>query len=236
MKKGGHLKKILIGFGALAVIGVIGSSLGNSGDKKVADNSVKSENSSTASETGVTGVNVQKENAYGDIHDFDYEISNDTIILKSYKGKDSILEIRPSYALDGMEYKTDISDFQVGIGNRKVETLILDEGITEVKTAIFNSCKVKTVFFPHSMTNVYDYTLSYLHPDKGETISIYYAGTQEEWSDIFTEYKRTDVGDTKLGKEMGAALGDKLNEAIGSEYDSSLFEYYFSATPDVLIK
>ncbi len=138
--------------------------------------------------------------------------------------------------MDGMEYKTDISDFQVGIGNRKVETLILDEGITEVKTAIFNSCKVKTVFFPHSMTNVYDYTLSYLHPDTGENICIYYAGTQEEWSDIFTEYQRTNVGDTKFGEEMGTALGDKLNEAIGSEYDSSLFKYYFSATPDVLMK
>ena len=124
--------------------------------------------------------------------------------------------------MDGMEYKTDISDFQVGIGNRKVETLILDEGITEVKTAIFNSCKVKTVFFPHSMTNVYDYTLSYLHPDKGETISIYYAGTQEEWSDIFTEYQRTNVGDTNgfpfIRMQVGQRIIIDICHAVREKY------------------
>ena len=66
------------------------------------------------------------------------------------------------------------------------------------------------------------------------TIKIYYAGTQDDWAQIFTEYKRTKVEDAEFGEEMGEALADKLNEMIGSEYDSSLFEYFFSASPDDL--
>ena len=87
------------------------------------------------------------------------------------------------------------------------------------------------------MTNVYDYTLSYLHPkDDGGKIEIYYGGTQDEWLDIFTEYKRTRVEDAEFGSEMGEALADKTNELLGSKYDSSLFDYYFNADPNDLLK
>ena len=33
---------------------------------------------------------------------------------------------------------------------------------------------------------------------------------------------------------MGTTLADKLNEMIGGGYDSSEFEYFFSASPDDL--
>lgn len=33
---------------------------------------------------------------------------------------------------------------------------------------------------------------------------------------------------------MGTAIADKINKMIGSKYDSSEFEYYFSASPDDL--
>lgn len=171
---------------------------------------------------------------YGSIDRFHYKISEDRVMLDSYIGKNEILEIKPTYIIDGVEYKTDISDFQVGIGNSKVKTLILDEGFTEVKTSIFNSCDVESVYFPKSMTNVYDYTLAYLHPDDGKIIKIYYAGTQDEWAQIFTEYKRTKIEDTEFSEEMGGVMADKVNEMMGLEYDSSLYEYYFSASPDDL--
>lgn len=185
---------------------------------------------------GVTGIEVKKDESekYGVISDFDYDINGNMIQLHEHDGKCGILEILPSYQIDGVDYATDLSDFQVGIGNSYVKAVIFQEGITNVNTSIFNSCDVQKVFFPKSMVNVYDNTLSYLHPEDDSLIQIYYAGTQDDWGNIFTEYKRTKVEDSKFGEEMGIALADKLNEMMGSGYDSSEFEYYFSASPDDL--
>lgn len=182
----------------------------------------------------VKNVEVKKENAYGVIEDFSYELSGNKIFLGSYEGKDEIIEIKTSYTIDGIEYVTDISGFQIGIGNSRVKTLIIDEGFTEVNNAIFNSCSVQNVYFPGSMINVYDATLSYLTPEDSNVIKIYYSGSQEDWEQIFTEYKRTKVEDAEFGEELGTAIADKVNEMIGVEYDSSLFEFYFSANPDEL--
>ena len=194
---------------------------------------------SKTKETGVTGIEVRKENKYGEIEDFDYDIVGNTVKLDSYDGKAKILEIHTSYTIDNIEYDTDISDFHIGIGDSNVKAVIFDEGFTEVANAVFNSTDVQNVFFPKSMANVYDYTLSYLHPDDNGKIKIYYAGTQEEWLNIFTEYKRTKVGDawdSGDASAVGAAIADKLNELMGSEYDSAEFEYFFSAAPDDLME
>lgn len=185
---------------------------------------------------GVKGIEVKKDESekYGTISDFDYDIIGNTVQLHGYDGKCKILEILPSYNIDGVDYTTDMSDFQIGIGNSYVESIIFQEGITEVKDSIFNSSDVQKIFFPKSMTNVYDKTLSYLHPKNGDVIQIYYAGTQDDWGNIFTEYKRTKVEDSEFGEEMGTAIADKINEMVGTKYDSSEFEYYFSASPDDL--
>lgn len=183
---------------------------------------------------GVTGIEVQKENQYGTIDEFDYTISGTEIILEDFKAKNKILEVNPTYTVDGKEYSTNLSDFN--LGSSSVTTLIINEGITEVNTSIFNSSNVERIFFPKSMINVYDYTLAYLHPNDGEKIEIYYAGTQDEWSKIFTEYKRMDSSEAEWGEEKGKAWADALNEMLGVEYDSSLFEYFFSASPNDLKK
>ena len=196
----------------------------------VTDNSGKDEDSEPR---GVTGIEVTK--SHPSIEDFRYEITGNAVKLKSYKGRQAVIELKTSYNIDGTDYYTDISDFQVGIGNSSAKTVIIDEGFTEVPNNIFNSCDVQKVFFPRSMICVYDNTLSYLHPAEGQRIKIYYAGTQEEWSSIFTAYQRTYVEDAEFGEELGTALADKLNEMIGAGYDSSQFEYYFSASPSDLL-
>lgn len=186
---------------------------------------------------GVTGVEVKKNDSekYGVISDFDYDIEGSVVKLHGYDGKCKVLEILPSYNIDGADYTTDLSDFQVGIGNSYVESVVFQEGITGIYDAVFNSCDVQKVFFPKSMENVTDKALSYLSPKKdGDLIQIYYAGTQDDWGNIFTEYKRTKVEDSEFGEEMGESIADKLNEMMGSKYDSSEFEYYFSASPDDL--
>lgn len=235
-KKGSCLKYVL---SVVVILGVAGIFLNQNDFQSTQNEIVPTSEAQTTDNSeiqGVTGIEVQKSASeqYGVISDFDYEISGNYVMLDSYDGKCKILEIKPSYDIDGTEYTVDLSNFQVK--SNSVETLILDEGITGVMTSIFNSCDVKSVYFPKSITNVYDYTLSYLHPDEGNTIKIYYGGTQDEWSNIFTEYKRTKVEDAEFGEEMGTALADKINEMIGSEYDSSLFEYFFSANPDDLKK
>lgn len=220
-------------FLAIIVLGIAGMVFGNGNDKKE-DNQVSNEytetvksNSKNNEKEPEMGVEVKTDFPYGDISDFDYDIEGDTIFLHSYDGNRKIVEIKNSYIIDEKDYKVDISDFQVS--NSGVNTLILDDGFTEVYTPIFNSCGVKNVFFPKTMMNVYDNTLSYLHPNEGEKIQIYYEGTKEEWLNIFTEYKRTKVEDAEFGEEMGTAVADKINEMMGSGYDSSEFEYYFSA-------
>lgn len=163
--------------------------------------------------------------------DFSYSIDPDTINLETYNGDSDILEIKSSYEITGSVYNTNLSEFQ--ISNHKVTTLILDEGITETKTSIFNGSDVEKIFFPQSMSMVYDYTLSYLHPKDENKVQIYYAGTEEEWNNIFTEY--TSMGEKDSTAEaVGQAAADFINGLVGVEYDSTLFEYHFSASPEDL--
>ena len=194
------------------------------------DSTVDIESNSEQS-TGVTGIEVEKSNS-DPIEDFSYAVMDNRVILHSYKGRGPIVEVCNSYDIDGTTYETDVSSFQVG--SSVAEAIIFDEGITEVPNAVFNMSEIKAVYFPQSMTVVYDNTLAYLHPEEGKTIKIYYAGTQEEWSQIFTEYKRQTVEEADTAAEKGAAVADKLNEMIGMGYNSSEFEYFFSASPDDL--
>lgn len=206
---------------AIAIILIV--SLAKFQEKK--DNTTKSDYSSSIyvnNEVSSTQVE-NPDDDQGD--DFDFEISGENIILKSYTGNNHTIAIYPQYDVDGEIYTTDLSDFQVG--SNDVDTIIFVNGITEVKTSIFNSCNVKKVYFPKTMECVYDYTLSYLHPDDGECIQIYYEGTEDEFLEIFKKYKRTKVEDSEFGEEMGTAIADKINEMIGSEYNPEDFEFYF---------
>lgn len=163
-----------------------------------------------------------------DIEHFDYDIKDDLIILKEYNGESETLEIKSSYTIDGISYKTDLSEFQVS--NRKVLAIIFDDGIEEIKVSIFNgSGGINKIFFPNSINVIYDYTLAYLHPEEGNKVQIYYAGTESEWNKVFTEYTHV-VGTDGLAETAGQAAADFLNGFIGVEYDSTNFEYYFSAS------
>lgn len=180
------------------------------------------------------------------IDKFDYEISDGIVKLKSYKGKNKVLEILSSYDINGEEYETDLSEFQ--ITSEKVEIFIIPEGISKIEISIFNGSNIEKIFFPSSIECVYDYTLSYLHPDNGEKVKIYYAGTQGEWRRIFKEYKgssddaglkeRLDNADSSYekGEAVGGYFADKLNEFVGSGYNESNFTYYYESNPSDLLE
>ena len=74
-------KKLLIAFCTFAILGV----------------------STPTYAGGVTGVEVQKDDSekYGVIGDFDYDIEGNSVKLHGYDGKCKILEILPSYNIDG---------------------------------------------------------------------------------------------------------------------------------------
>lgn len=195
------------------------------------------------SKDGESGIDFWKsEEEYGDIEDFSYNLSENKIILEEYEGDCEILEICSSYTVGEKEYGTDLSEFQVGIGNDEVKTVIFEDGIKTINNSIFNSCEVSSVYFPKSIELVYDNTLAYLSAEDGEKIKIHYGGTEDEWNNIFTDYERktlkeawnsSDKGEEK-GSEAGKSAADKFNEWIGHKYDSSEFEYFFSANPDDL--
>lgn len=186
-------------------------------------------------EVGESGIETNESKNYGLISDFKYDIQGGKVFLGSYDGDERIIELKKSYKIDGIKYKTDISKFNVS--SSSVGVVIIGEGIKKINTSIFNGTSVTEVYFPKSIAKVYDYTLAYMNPRENEKIKVYYGGTKKEWDNIFTKYKRKKVKDAWKGKnpeEIGKALADKANEVIGVEYDGSEFEYSFSANPEEL--
>lgn len=211
-------KVVFITLGAVLVLGMVGN-MGKNNSKTT---------TGTTEATAATAENGDADSATPNIlADLRYDIEDDRIIIKSYKGKNETLEIAASYKIDGVTYKTDLSDAQ--FRNDRIKTIIFDEGITEFQTSIFiSSSKIENIYFPKSVLCVYDYTLGYLNPKDDQQISIHYAGTQEEWEQIFTKYQRTKVSDADADN-WGEALADALNEKTGvTTYDSAKFVYYFA--------
>lgn len=190
---------------------------------------------SNKDEKDTTAPSFQTENKAHDdksergIEDFDYELNNDQLKLLDYNGSDETLIIDANYKLQDVNYKTDLTDFQLGGG---VKTLIISEGITELDNAIFNGSDVEKIYLPKSLTAITDNTLSYLHD---RTIEVYYGGSEEQWNSIFEHYVSPGVTESWKAEnyeDAGTALADKLNKMMGSEYDPSLFNFYYNSSPD----
>lgn len=163
------------------------------------------------------------------INSFDYSIDGNTVLLNKYNGSDHTLVIESNYTIDGMQYDVNLDNFCIGMDNNSTDTLIISEGITSVNDAIFNGCEVTKIFFPKSLSVIYDNTLAYLDADH---IDIYYAGSEEEWYNIFQTYIANSISE-KLkegdGTAAGKALAYKVNSFIGHKYDASKFKYHFES-------
>ncbi len=163
------------------------------------------------------------------IDEFEYELQGNQLRLIHYNGSDETLIIDANYKLQDVNYKTNMTDFQLGGG---VKTLIISEGITELDNAIFNESDVEKIYLPKSLTAITDNTLSYLHD---RTIEVYYGGSEEQWNSIFEHYVSPGVTESWKAEnyeDAGTALADKLNKMMGSEYDPSLFNFYYNSSPD----
>lgn len=247
-QKCGILKWILIIIAALIVIGVIAGS--GEGEEKESDLENKNVSAEFEENEKSSRENKKKkeprviEESKALLSDFEYKISGKNVCIEEYNGKNEILFIKSKYIDGEKSYKTDLTDFQIGIGDSTVKFLILGSGIEKVDDAIFNSCDVKGVYFPKSMKKIYDKTVGFLSPEDGEKIHIYYEGTKEEWKSIFKKYERQTVKEawnsSDRGEEKGAAVGkslaDKLNDWMGAGYHKEDFKYHYSVSMDDLEK
>ena len=183
-------------------------------DSNQDSNTVETVTESTAEDVrNVESVaNDQSDTGITSIEDFSYSIDNGVLKLKEYKGSDKTVHIGASYLIDGQDYKTDLSEFMAGIGNH-IDTIVFDEGITSVQENVFNSCDVQNIYFPSTMTEITAYTLSYLHPDEGTKIQIYYSSTEDNWKEI---YKNGPDGYSD-SYQSGAEFANELNELMGDE-------------------
>lgn len=179
---------------------------------------------------------VPEENNTASLDDFDYSFGDDgSLLLEEYNGDASHLKIESSYEIDGVTYSTaNLNEFQIGIGNSTVNTVIFSEGITNINNSVFNSCNVTTIYFPKSLEIIYDDTLAYL---TASHIDIYYGGSEDEWNSIFTEYTPSSVSqEFKDGnaREAGKAMADKINSVIGHEYDASKITIHYEYNADAI--
>lgn len=247
-QKGGILKLVLIIVVALIAIGAIAGS--GEGEEKESDLENKNvfveseENKKSSQENKKKKELSVIEESKAPLSDFAYKISGKNVCIEEYNGKNEILFIKSKYIDGEKSYKTDLTDFQIGIGDSTVKFLILGIGIEKVDDAIFNSCDVKGVYFPKSMKKIYDKTIGFLSPEDGEKIHIYYEGTKDEWKSIFKKYERQTVKEawnsSDKGEEKGAAVGkslaDKLNDWMGAGYHKEDFKYHYSVSMDDLEK
>ena len=139
-----------------------------------------------------------------DISNFDYSIDGENLIIEKCRGRQRSIIINNTYIIDGKEYK-----------------------VTDIKHAAFNGCNANIIYFPKTLTHIYDDTLAYLNE---EMVDIYYEGTEEEWNAIFTKYEITSAKEewnNGNAEAAGEALADKLNAKIGHKYDESKFNYHY---------
>lgn len=175
---------------------------------------------------------------------FTYHTFGNEILLNGYNGNDKVLEILPSYTVDGIEYSTNLSEFtDLGYATKSV---IFPEGTTEIHMGLLSS--VNSIYLPKSMTLVYDECLADMQSPSNGKKMVFYAGTEAEWNKVFTvlEVEAPDPNDPSYQLEVG--VGEWFMGLFGMEdlgkpiidysytkhYDASEFAYYFSASPSDL--
>lgn len=121
-----------------------------------------------------------------ELSDFDYYIDNDMIVLKSYKGRSLKVRIAPSYSVDGESMPVVALDGTFTL--KTIDSVIIPEGVTRIVSNTFNSCGVKNLYLPSTLTDFSGW--SYFHGVQ----KIYYGGTQEQWEALYnTDRSRLDV-------------------------------------------
>lgn len=124
--------------------------------------------------------------SYANLDDFEYYIDGNEIHIKSYIGNRRKVRINSSYDVDGI--MMNVVSFDGTFALKNVSSVIIPDGTQKISNNVFNSCGVKYVYLPASLTQFDGW--SYFH----NVEKIYYGGAEEQWKALCTvERERVDV-------------------------------------------
>lgn len=124
--------------------------------------------------------------SYSSLDDFEYYIDGNAIHIKDYVGNKRKVRINSSYDIDGTTMNVVSFDGTFALEN--VSSVIIPDGTQSMSNNVFNSCGVKYVYLPASLTQFDGW--SYFHNAE----KIYYGGTEEQWESLCTvDRSRIDV-------------------------------------------
>lgn len=124
--------------------------------------------------------------SYSSLDDFEYYIDGNEIHIKDYVGNKRKVRINSSYDVDGTTMNVVSFDGTFALEN--VSSVIIPDGTQSMSNNVFNSCGVKYVYLPASLTQFDGW--SYFHNAE----KIYYGGTEEQWESLCTvDRSRIDV-------------------------------------------
>ena len=105
--------------------------------------------------------------------------SDRTITLKAFEVHDEECFIPSHYTVDGNKYTVVYIDDACFFGRSSLKTLSLPEGVKTIAGNAFNSCAVKTMYFPKSLKDI-----SGIFEYIDRKVTIYYAGSPKQWRKI----------------------------------------------------
>lgn len=124
---------------------------------------------------------------------FEYYLDGDKIYLTNYDSANSHnakIWIADAYTINGKTYT--LGEQLKGIHFSSIESAIIPEGVVHIEKYIFNSCGVKYVYLPKSLS--FDdenphWFFDYFH----NLEKLYYGGSEAEWKNLIGDTKREDI-------------------------------------------
>lgn len=137
---------------------------------------------------------------YTPLTDFKYYIDGEHIVLIDYTGTNRTVDIAPEYEVDGM--RLHVTALESVFTLERISSAIIPEGVTGIKDNAFNSCGIKNLYLPSTLTDFNGW--HYFH--NGE--KLYYGGTEEQWAELF-KGERKDLDFTLI--IFNAKVEDLIN-------------------------
>ncbi|QTE73994.1 hypothetical protein JS518_14040 [Clostridiales bacterium FE2010] len=175
---------------------------------------------STNAATKISGYSLKQQGS--SLKNFNYEIDGDKIKLTLYIGEEESTVVPSVFTIDGKTYKTDLSNFMVGITNEYPKEILFSEGIEELPLYVFNSCRVIKFYLPKSLKKWSPSGLSYFGSRKDKPIKVYYAGSIEEFEELLKNNVSWYSEEDK----------QNLNVFLDLDFDASDFDFIFEATEE----
>ncbi len=123
------------------------------------------------------------------LESFEYYLNGESITLTGYSDSDKKVNIAPEYDINGNSCKVVSLDGTFVLD--RITSAIIPEGVKSISDNAFNSCGVKYLYLPSTLTDFNGW--HYFHD--GE--KLYYGGTEQQWNSLYTG-ERKDIDFTQI--------------------------------------